>query len=65
MAFEPRVRLTFLVVMIALAAVTSAALAQNHASNPYEIVEGWAQDPPGRGWGSTSAVYPASDGSGR
>ena len=41
-----------------------AALAQNHAPNPYQVVEGWADDPPGRGWGSTSAVFPARDGSG-
>jgi DNA-binding beta-propeller fold protein YncE len=64
MAFERRVRFTSLVVTIVVAALASPTLAQNHASNPYEIVEGWAQDPPGRGWGSTSAVYPASDGSG-
>jgi DNA-binding beta-propeller fold protein YncE len=36
--------------------------AQNHEPNPYRTVEGWAKMPPGRAWGSTSAVYPAPDG---
>lgn len=39
--------------------------AQNHAPNPYETTEGvWGEMPAGREWGSTSAVYPARDGSG-
>jgi len=41
---------------------TAAALAQNHAPNPYRTVEGWAKLPDGREWGATSAVYPANDG---
>ncbi len=53
-----------LTAVVALIASAGAAIAQNHAPNPYGIVEGWAEDPPGRSWGSTSAVYPASDGSG-
>ena len=59
-----RVGFTFSIAVVAAIAVFSAAQAQNHAPNPYSIVEGWAQDPPGRPWGSTSAVYPARDGSG-
>ena len=42
--------------------LASAASAQNHAPNPYEMVEGWAKLPEGREWGATSAVYPAPDG---
>ncbi|MDX1383155.1 MAG: hypothetical protein R3190_05880 [Thermoanaerobaculia bacterium] len=49
---------------VALLAAATTALAQNHAPNPYRVDEGWAEDPPGREWGSTSAVYPAQDGSG-
>ncbi len=37
--------------------------AQNHAPNSYRTVSGvWGKLPQGRTWGSTSAVYPASDG---
>ncbi len=43
-------------------AAAGAALAQNHAPNPYETVEGWAKLPDGREWGATSAVFPANDG---
>jgi DNA-binding beta-propeller fold protein YncE len=50
--------------VLALLPLAAAAPAQNHAPNPYRVVEGWAEDPPGRAWGSTSAVYPARDGSG-
>ncbi len=52
--------LTAAVVIIATCGVTIDA--QNHAPNPYQAVEGWAD--PGRAWGSMSAVYPARDGSG-
>jgi sugar lactone lactonase YvrE len=34
----------------------------NDAPNPYETIEGWAKMPPGRTWGSTSAVDIAADG---
>ena len=59
-----RVGSTFVVTIIVAIATVGAAEAQNHAPNPYRLVEGWAQDPPGRPWGSTSAVFPARDGSG-
>ena len=59
-----RVRSTFVVTIIAAIATFGVVEAQNHAPNPYRVVEGWAQDPPGRPWGSTSAVFPARDGSG-
>lgn len=46
-------------------AVVVAALAQNHAPNPYEAVPGkWGELPEGREWGATSAIFPAMDGSG-
>ena len=48
-------------ILLALAGVASA---QNHAPNPYETQATWAEAPPGRAWGSTSAVFPARDGSG-
>jgi DNA-binding beta-propeller fold protein YncE len=34
----------------------------NDAPNPYRTIEGWARMPPGRTWGSTSAVAIAPDG---
>ena len=49
--------------LAAIAFVLAAAVqAQNHAPNPYRMVEGWAELPDGRKWGSTSAVFPAPDG---
>jgi len=42
--------------------LTGIAYAQNSAPNPYETIEGWAELPDGRVWGSTSAIYPANDG---
>jgi len=41
---------------------TGIASAQNSAPNPYQTIEGWAELPDGRVWGSTSAIYPANDG---
>ena len=35
---------------------------ENHAPNPYKMIEGWAKLPDGREWGATSAIYPANDG---
>lgn len=50
----------------ALAITASPLVAQvtpvNDLPNPYKTVEGWAKMPPGRTWGSTSAVAPAKDG---
>ena len=63
MSYGRRARLIVLFCSIGIAAAT-AAIAQNHAPNPYQVDAGWAEDPPGRSWGSTSAVYPAQDGSG-
>ncbi len=57
-------RAVALAFVTAIAAGSGVAIAQNHAPNPYAIVESWAEAPPGRAWGSTSAVFPASDGSG-
>ncbi len=57
--------LLMLAVIVACAAAVELVLAQNHAPNPYGSVEGvWGQLPAGREWGSTSAAYPARDGSG-
>jgi len=45
-----------------LALLGGVANAQNSVANPYATIEGWAELPDGRVWGSTSAVYPANDG---
>jgi len=37
-------------------------LGTNLLPNPYRTIEGWADDPPGRPWGSTSAVAIDRDG---
>lgn len=50
--------------VVAVISVAAVAPAQNHAPNPYLTIDGWARMPAGRTWGSTSAVYPARDGSG-
>jgi DNA-binding beta-propeller fold protein YncE len=51
-----------LIVSLALAS-SSAAHAQNHAGNPYRVVdESFGDLPAGRTWGATSAVYPSKDG---
>lgn len=63
MSSERRVGRAAALAALAFFVALAAVQAQNHAPNPYAIVEGWAQDPPGRSWGSTSAVYPARDGS--
>ncbi len=57
-----------LMVAIAIAGTTSAAIAQvdaalNSQPNPYHTVENWAKLPEGRTWGSTSAVDIGPDGS--
>lgn len=40
----------------------SAVHAENMAPNPYRTIEGWGELPDGREWGSTSAIYPTTDG---
>ncbi len=64
MSFLNRAGSTFVPALVAVLAISGVAYAQNHAANPYRTVDGWAQAPPGRPWGATSAVYPARDGSG-
>ncbi|MCB1686620.1 MAG: peptidyl-alpha-hydroxyglycine alpha-amidating lyase family protein [Pseudomonadales bacterium] len=46
----------------ALALISAAAIAENHAPNPYTTIENWGKLPEGRTWGSTSAIYPTRDG---
>jgi hypothetical protein len=48
--------------LLTVLVLCNAAQAQNSAANPYRTVDGWANLPDGRVWGSTSAVYPANDG---
>lgn len=55
---------SFVAAAVVAAGISNGALAQNSAPNLYRTVEGWAELPDGRTWGSTSAVYPARDGSG-
>jgi len=50
-------------VVAAVAVPLAAQVAPtNDAPNPYATIEGWAKMPPGREWGSTSAVDIAADG---
>ena len=51
-----------LLCMVLVVSCMSAAHAQNSAPNPYRTIENWAKLPPGRVWGSTSAIYPANNG---
>ena len=48
-----------LFISIFLLNIVSLVSAQDH---PWRAVEGWAKMPEGREWGSTSAVYPGSNG---
>jgi sugar lactone lactonase YvrE len=58
-------RITVAASVLLLAVLSVAAWAQNHAPNPYVAVEGkWGRLADGREWGSTSAIFPARDGSG-
>ena len=60
-----RVVVTLTAVVAVATTFAVAASAQMSAPNPYRTVEGvWGKLPGGRTWGSTSAVYPARDGSG-
>ncbi|MGD8818064.1 MAG: peptidyl-alpha-hydroxyglycine alpha-amidating lyase family protein [Acidobacteriota bacterium] len=60
-----RRRFTTAAVVLLLVTAAIAALAQNDAPNPYVAVDGkWGALPDGRTWGSTSAIFPAQDGSG-
>lgn len=51
-----------LLLVIGLCGWAQLALAGNHAPNPYQVLEDWAQLPDGRQWGAVSAIYPARDG---
>ncbi|MFQ5702886.1 MAG: peptidyl-alpha-hydroxyglycine alpha-amidating lyase family protein [Gemmatimonadales bacterium] len=65
MSYLGRVTGTFGIVSIVTISVFGVAHAQNSAPNPYRTVAGvWGKLPQGRTWGSTSAVFPARDGSG-
>lgn len=55
------IRTAFTAVVL-VAVTTIAAQTQNHAPNPYRTVEGWGELPPGREWGSTSAIFPSPGG---
>lgn len=51
-----------LLAALIVAGIPVISLAQNSAPNPYETIEGWAELPDNRTWGSTSAIYPTNDG---
>lgn len=57
-----RTTIRFLISALVSVVCTGVTHAQNHAPNPFLTIEGWAKLPPGREWGATSAVYPATDG---
>ena len=55
--------MSLLILIAVLALNMGQALAQNHATNPYNTVEGvWGKFPAERKWGSTSAVAVGPDG---
>ena len=56
-------RVGFMLGVGIVAVIAVFGLAAHAQDNPYRSVEGWAQLSEGRGWGSTSAVHPAQDGS--
>ncbi len=66
MIFSTLFRWIALAVAVAMTAqFHGAAMAQNHAPNPYTTVDGvWGKLGGDRTWGATSAVFPAQDGSG-
>ena len=58
-------RLTFLATIGLLVAFGAAAYGQNSAPNDYRAAgDSWGELPGGRTWGATSAIFPATDGSG-
>lgn len=61
----PRSLSLVVVAVVALLSIAATPAAQNHAPNPFSAGEvGWGELPDGRVWGSTSAIFPARDGSG-
>ncbi len=60
MSYSGRVR--FAVGSGIVAVIVMYGVAARAQDNPYRSVDGWAQLPQGREWGSTSAVHPARDG---
>jgi sugar lactone lactonase YvrE len=65
---HPLVRAAFAAIVIAQCPFATRAAAQadmapvNDLPNPYRTIDGWAHMPPGRTWGSTSAVAIDNDG---
>ena len=45
-----------------MAATLDGSVPINDLPNPYSSIDGWGKLPDGREWGSTSAVYPGSNG---
>jgi len=62
MSHRRRFGLSLLMVSLGLGLSVEPVSAQLSAPNPYRAVDGWGTLPDGRGWGATSAVYPASGG---
>lgn len=62
MLIPSRASFTIAVAILAMAGATAATDAPNSQPNPYRTIEGWAKLPPGRTWGSTSAVEIDRDG---
>lgn len=56
------ISVSLLAMAAALMLALPAATPLTAQANPYRTVEGWAELPGGRPWGSTSAVFPAPDG---
>lgn len=55
-------KISLLLVFISMLFFVAQSAAQNDAPNLWDTNSDWAEDPPGRAWGSTSSVYPDIDG---
>jgi len=55
-------RISLAMALVSAAFFAGPAIAQNDAPPLWDTHTDWAADPPGRQWGSTSAVYPDKDG---
>ena len=59
---DPILRMQMIAQLALLTALIAVPLAaQNRVPNPYGAGEQWGSLPPGRSWGSTSAIYPDQD----
>jgi len=58
----PRYAFAFAIALVGTAAIAQSVTPTNSLPNPYRAIDNWAQMPPGRIWGSVSAVAVDPDG---